>query len=140
MHYTKLSVAGCAALMFGLLACSGEDGRDGINGTNGLNGADGTSCVVKSLNDASGYKILCGGDSVGVLLNGKTGNDWCESTSVSPCPGKCFAQAKIPASCIPRIYVLPYEATFSLSEPNERALMTGLSGLTLMSTSGAKLI
>ncbi len=73
MHYTKLSVAGCAALMFGLLACSGEDGRDGINGTNGLNGADGTSCVVKSLNDASGYKILCGGDSVGVLLNGKTG-------------------------------------------------------------------
>lgn len=73
MHYTKLSVAGCAALMFGLLACSGEDGRDGINGTNGLNGADGTSCVVKSLNDATGYKILCGGDSVGVLLNGKTG-------------------------------------------------------------------
>ena len=73
MQYTKLTVAGCAALMFGLLACSGEDGRDGINGVNGLNGADGTSCSVKSLGDASGYKILCGGDSVGVLLNGKTG-------------------------------------------------------------------
>ena len=73
MQYSKLTVAGCAALMFGLLACSGEDGRDGINGVNGLNGADGTSCSVKSLGDASGYKILCGGDSVGVLLNGKTG-------------------------------------------------------------------
>ena len=73
MQYTKLTVAGCAALMFGLLACSGEDGRDGVNGVNGLNGADGTSCSVKSLGDASGYKILCGGDSVGVLLNGKTG-------------------------------------------------------------------
>ena len=73
MQYSKLTVAGCAALMFGLLACSGEDGRDGVNGVNGLNGADGTSCSVKSLGDASGYKILCGGDSVGVLLNGKTG-------------------------------------------------------------------
>ena len=70
MHYTKLSVAGCAALMFGLIACTGEDGKDGINGTNGLNG---TSCEVKSLKDDSGYKVLCGGDSVGVLLNGKTG-------------------------------------------------------------------
>lgn len=73
MHYTKLSVAGCAALMFGLIACTGEDGKDGVNGVNGLNGADGTSCEVKSLKDDSGYKVLCGGDSVGVLLNGKTG-------------------------------------------------------------------
>ncbi|OWV22458.1 hypothetical protein B7982_09550 [Fibrobacter sp. UWB2] len=73
MHYAKLSVAGCAALMFGLIACSGEDGKDGVNGVNGLNGADGASCEVKSLKDESGYKVLCGGDSVGVLLNGKTG-------------------------------------------------------------------
>lgn len=73
MQYTKLSVAGCAALMFGLIACSGEDGKDGVNGVNGLNGADGASCEVKSLKDESGYKVLCGGDSVGVLLNGKTG-------------------------------------------------------------------
>ena len=73
MHYTKLSVAGCAALMFGLIACSGEDGKDGVNGVNGLNGADGASCEVKSLKDETGYKILCGGDSVGVLLNGKAG-------------------------------------------------------------------
>ena len=70
MHYTKLSVAGCAALMFGLIACSGEDGADGTNGTNGLNG---TSCEVKSLKTGDGYKVLCGGDSVGVLLNGKKG-------------------------------------------------------------------
>ena len=70
MQYKNLSVAGCAALMFGLIACSGEDGTDGVNGTNGLNG---TSCEVKSLKDDSGYKVLCGGDSVGVLLHGKNG-------------------------------------------------------------------
>ena len=56
-----------------LTTTSSEDGRDGVNGVNGLNGADGASCEVKSLKDESGYKILCGGDSVGVLLNGKTG-------------------------------------------------------------------
>ena len=60
-------VAGCAALILGLAACSGEDG---VNGVNGLNGS---SCEVKSLKTGDGYKVLCGGDSVGVLLNGKTG-------------------------------------------------------------------
>lgn len=73
MKYKDLIVAGCAALMFGLLACSGEDGRDGIDGVNGINGDNGASCEVKSLKDGSGYKVLCGGDSVGVLLNGKNG-------------------------------------------------------------------
>jgi uncharacterized protein (TIGR02145 family) len=70
MQKKILGVAGCAALMFGLIACSGEDGKDGVNGTNGLNG---TSCEVKSLKTGDGYKVLCGGDSVGVLLNGKKG-------------------------------------------------------------------
>ena len=70
MQNKILGVAGCAALMFGLIACSGEDGKDGVNGTNGLNG---TSCEVKSLKTGDGYKVLCGGDSVGVLLNGKKG-------------------------------------------------------------------
>ena len=73
MQYRNLSVAGCAALIFGLFACSGEDGHDGVNGVNGLNGKDGTSCKVSALKDGSGYKVLCGGDSVGVLLNGKNG-------------------------------------------------------------------
>lgn len=67
MQYRNLSVAGCAALIFGLFACSGDDG------VNGKDGADGASCKVSALKDGSGYKVLCGGDSVGVLLNGKNG-------------------------------------------------------------------
>ena len=79
MQKKLLGVAGCTALMFDLIACSGEDGANGVNGLNGLdgkNGADGTSCYVKALkNKDAGYKILCGGDSVGVLLNGERGDD-----------------------------------------------------------------
>jgi uncharacterized protein (TIGR02145 family) len=33
------------------------------------------TCVSEPLPDASGYKILCGGDSVGVVLNGLDGKD-----------------------------------------------------------------
>ncbi|MBR3850774.1 MAG: collagen-like protein, partial [Fibrobacter sp.] len=33
------------------------------------------TCVSELLPDASGYKILCGGDSVGVVLNGLDGKD-----------------------------------------------------------------
>ena len=76
MQKKLLGVAGCAALMFGLIACSGEDGANGVNGLNGAdgkNGADGASCEVKALSSKSGYKVLCGGDSVGVLLNGTNG-------------------------------------------------------------------
>ncbi len=36
-------------------------------------GKDGASCTVEALKDSSGYKIVCGEDSVGVVLNGKTG-------------------------------------------------------------------
>ena len=36
-------------------------------------GKDGAFCTVETLKDSSGYKIMCGEDSVGVILNGKTG-------------------------------------------------------------------
>ena len=49
----------------------GTNGKDGINGKDGKNGSDGVSCTVKAIDD--GYKVLCGGDSVGVLLNGTDG-------------------------------------------------------------------
>lgn len=55
-----------------LAACSGDNGKDG---TDGADGANGTSCTVESLKDSSGYKILCGGDSVGVLTNGSDGDN-----------------------------------------------------------------
>ena len=34
-----------------------------------------TSCSAESLKDSSGFKIVCDGDSVGVVLNGKDGSD-----------------------------------------------------------------
>ena len=36
-------------------------------------GKDGASCTVETLKDSTGYKIICGEDSVGVVLNGKAG-------------------------------------------------------------------
>lgn len=95
MQNKILGVAGCAALMFGLIACSGEDGTDGVNG---VDGKDGASCEVKSLNDASGYKVLCGGDSVGVLLNGKTGATG--KQGVAGPQGKEGATGKTGQSCV----------------------------------------
>ena len=84
MQNKILGVAGCAALMLGLAACSGEDGVNGVNGLNGKNGADGkngTSCEVKALKNNTGYKVLCAGDSVGVLKNGKDGTNGKAGTS-----------------------------------------------------------
>ena len=73
------------------------------------------------------------------LVKGSTGSPKCESTSVSPCPGKCFAEPAIPPSRIPRIMAIPYCATFSLSSPKDLVLIAGLLGLLLMSISGEKL-
>ena len=42
----------------------GKDGKDGL---------DGTSCTARLLSDSSGYKIVCGEDSVGVIANGQNG-------------------------------------------------------------------
>ena len=41
----------------------------------GLNGSDGASCTAEILDDSRGYRIVCGGDSVGVVLNGTDGAD-----------------------------------------------------------------
>ena len=54
-------------------AKNGVDGKDGANGKDGKDGKDGTSCTAVTLRDNSGMKILCGGDSVGVVLNGHDG-------------------------------------------------------------------
>ena len=49
-----------------------------------------------------------------------TGKSLCESTSVSPCPGKCLAHAIIPSSCIPLAYAHPFSLTFMGSSPKDR--------------------
>ena len=51
----------------------GNDGKNGKNGENGKDGSDGKSCTVVAIDN--GYKIVCGGDSVGVVLNGEDGQD-----------------------------------------------------------------
>ena len=53
----------------------GKDGRDGRDGVDGKDGKDGASCTAIPLLDNTGYKIVCGGDSVGVLLHGLNGRD-----------------------------------------------------------------
>ena len=53
----------------------GKNGKDGTDGKNGADGKDGSSCTVVTLKDNSGLKVVCGGDSVGVVLNGKDGSD-----------------------------------------------------------------
>lgn len=53
----------------------GKDGKDGADGNDGSDGKDGSSCTVKELDSGDGYKVVCGGDSVGVVLNGKDGAD-----------------------------------------------------------------
>lgn len=43
-----------------------------VKGSDGKDETEGSSCTVKAI--AGGYKVLCGGDSVGVLLNGSKGD------------------------------------------------------------------
>ena len=48
-----------------------------LNGKNGSNGNDGTSCtgVAFHSGDSTGFKIVCGKDTLGVILNGTDGVD-----------------------------------------------------------------
>lgn len=59
----------------GWVSLNGTDGKDGSKGDKGDAGKDGTSCVAKKLSSGDGYKILCAGDSVGVILNGQKSGD-----------------------------------------------------------------
>lgn len=52
----------------------GKKGEKGDKGDKGDKGNDGKSCTAVALADNSGYKIICGMDSVGVVLNGKKGD------------------------------------------------------------------
>lgn len=52
---------------------NGANGAPGDSGAPGNPGNPGENCTAKQLNDKSGYKIICGKDSVGVVLNGEKG-------------------------------------------------------------------
>ena len=53
----------------------GDAGAPGENGSNGENGKNGTSCTVEPLASKDGFKVICAGDSVGVVLNGTNGTN-----------------------------------------------------------------
>ena len=57
----------------GWVTFSGADGEVGPKGEDGDDGKNGTSCTLKELKSKDGYKIICGDDSVGVVLNGEKG-------------------------------------------------------------------
>ena len=67
----------------------GEDGKNGTNGTSGkdgedgADGADGESCTATALKDGSGMEVKCGGKTVGVISNGKNGEDGTNCNIVS---------------------------------------------------------
>ena len=46
-------------------------------------GKDGASCTAEKLSDGSGYRIICGEDSVGVILNGEKGADGADGSGCS---------------------------------------------------------
>ncbi len=68
-----------------------------------------------------------------------SGSPRCESTAVSPCPGKCFAVAIAPASWAPSVNAAAKRATSIGSSPYERTLITGFAALLFTSTTGAKI-
>ncbi|MBO7104559.1 MAG: glycoside hydrolase family 5 protein [Fibrobacter sp.] len=56
---------------------NGKNGADGKKGADGNDGADGASCsgVAFDSGDSTGFKIVCGTDTLGVILNGKNGKN-----------------------------------------------------------------
>ena len=64
----------------GIQGEQGVQGEKGDAGTAGKDGVDGEGCSVVTLADNSGLKVLCGGDSVGVVLNGTDGADGTNGT------------------------------------------------------------
>ncbi len=66
------------------------------------------------------------------------GRSMCESISVFPCPGKCLTVDIIPPIDAPFINAFAnFDTMFVLLE-NERIPITGFSGLSFMSATGAK--
>ena len=69
----------------------GPKGDDGV-GKQGEPGAAGKSCTAQKLASEDGYKIVCGGDSVGVVVNGPKGDIGDEGTSCSATQVTCGVQ------------------------------------------------
>ncbi|MBT9154868.1 MAG: hypothetical protein DDT39_01554 [Firmicutes bacterium] len=69
-----------------------------------------------------------------------TGRTAWESSPALPWPGKCLPTASTPASASPLAAIAPSWPTRRGSSPNERTPITGLRGLSLTSSTGAKFV
>ena len=88
--------------------------------------------------DASALKGTSSSASSSARLLSTVGSAWCESTCVSPWPGKCFTQQATPSRNEPRIQAAASRLTSTGSFEKLRSPMTGLAGLLLTSSTGAK--
>jgi hypothetical protein len=114
--------------------------RDSVAGTSGSSSRT-TTWAVMIVATPAWIALRNGGSSTSSSREREcstTGSARCESTSVSPWPGKCFAQAATPSSCRPWMSAAPRRPTSSGSSPNERSPMIGFFGFESTSTTGAK--
>ncbi len=56
-------------------------------------GKDGKSCIAEILSDSTGYKVICGDDSVGVIRNGKNGSDGKDGLDGTSCLVKTLSDS-----------------------------------------------
>ena len=84
--------------------------------------------------------LINGGNSISsnrLRSCNKVGVCKCESTDVSPCPGKCLAVVSTGYCFAPAINALVVSITSPMVIPKARILITGFSGLLFTSTIGA---
>ena len=76
-------------------ADSTATGKKGADGKNGTDGSDGTYCtgVAFESGDSTGFKIVCGKDTLGVILDGNDGKDGLHGV-VSGLAGKLVQRMK----------------------------------------------
>ena len=74
---------------------NGQDGKNGSNGKDGSSGEDGASCSGNRFEsgDSTGFMIVCGNDTLGVVLNGRDGKDG-KSGLHGVVPGLAYKLAK----------------------------------------------
>ena len=70
----KLTTISAVFSLAFLANCSEENSTNPVPHDDGTNNNASISCSTETLKDSSGIKITCGGDSTGVVHNGKNGN------------------------------------------------------------------
>ena len=83
----------CDETTAGAQGVAGAQGEPGANGKDGRDGKDGVSCTAKEISDGSGYTISCGGEYVGVLLNGKDGKKGDDGKDGASCSATILADS-----------------------------------------------